>query len=154
MTAVKVVLSNGEGDELELGTFNQGVLVDGLVIRDVASREAVAFIGDLTSKWHRVLPQTRGYDDAFIHAAPAPVEAVDEPAGGCEKVIDGVPMRRDVNCHSWVAQGETRVDPDGNGAVKVGEESLGDRGVYVSICDILGSHRRSVPLEEWESWER
>lgn len=51
MSAVRVVLSNGEDDELDLGVFNQGVVVQTiddktLSLVDVASSETICLWSD------------------------------------------------------------------------------------------------------------
>lgn len=70
MTPVKVVLSNGEGDEVELGPFNQGVVTQPgvsatIMLFDVASSREIACVRD-GGYWYR---RDRGSaSDEWSHA--------------------------------------------------------------------------------------
>jgi hypothetical protein len=64
MTAVKVVLHNSEDDELELGPFNQGVVIENGEAIDVATSEVVAICYD--RDWQTIAAGP--YDKLFIQA--------------------------------------------------------------------------------------
>lgn len=82
MNRTKIVLHNNDQDEIELGPFNQGVVIEGPNVIDVASGDRVAFINTnekrvyLEAGWGRgnldrqTSPQ-RPYRQLFIHAVPA-----------------------------------------------------------------------------------
>lgn len=76
MTAVKIVLHNDEHDELELGPFSQGVVMETFnrdgrqVIKDVASSRLVAFYRFESYGWSERNGE-KSYSKVFIHAAPA-----------------------------------------------------------------------------------
>lgn len=68
MVPVRVVLSNGEGDELDLGTFSQGVVIDQFDdMIDVATSERISYkiaVGPV--KWY-AMGGSRGYLRIFVH---------------------------------------------------------------------------------------
>jgi hypothetical protein len=65
MNSVKVVLSNGENDELELGTFNQGIVFDSIFVRDVASRYPIAYRGE--DCWSTMIDESKCYQYLYVH---------------------------------------------------------------------------------------
>lgn len=69
--AVKVVLSNGDDDELDLGTFSQGVIFHRDKIIDIASTEAIArsVYPNWWREWRKCGPHDKTYKDVFVHGA-------------------------------------------------------------------------------------
>jgi hypothetical protein len=69
MPATKVVLSNGEGDELELGPFNQGVVFKQDDIIDLASGKVIA--SDLRAEmdWNPIWVRAEDQQSHELHDA-------------------------------------------------------------------------------------
>lgn len=75
MTPIKVVLSNGEHDEFDLGTFNQGVAIEQVLgmsmVIDVATGEPILQYSD-GWLWGR---DVGVYEKVFFHGVPAREES-------------------------------------------------------------------------------
>jgi hypothetical protein len=148
----KVTFHNSEDDELELGPYPQGVvlepsntaLVRALLV-DVATSKLIA----------RLTPA--GWSLALEHRRSSPREAYRKVFIQETPKLLGMPHPSTINADEVIIalNDDWREDPTGGNAMALREiqrSASGARPDYAKISDVLGGHERWLLLEEWESW--